>query len=80
VINPRSGWAYNSNNYPYSAAGPDSPKRSDYPLYMDPGSENARGIHAVRLLKDKKDFTLNTHVTRRTTATSRRSRGRSPRW
>ena len=59
VINPRSGWAYNSNNPPYSAAGPDSPKKSDYPPYMDPGSENARGIHAIRLLKDKKDFTLN---------------------
>jgi acyl-homoserine lactone acylase PvdQ len=63
VINPHSGWAYNSNNYPYSAAGPDSPKKSDYPSYMDPGSENARGIHAVRLLRDKKDFTLNSLVT-----------------
>ena len=59
VINPKSGWAYNSNNFPYTAAGPDSPKQSDYPAYMDAGSENARGIHAVRLLKDKKDFTLN---------------------
>ena len=59
VINPKSGWAYNSNNFPYSAAGPDSPKQSDYPAYMDAGSENARGIHAVRLLKDKKDFTIN---------------------
>ena len=62
VINPRSGWAYNSNNFPYSAAGPDSPKKSDYPPYMDPGSENARGIHAIRLLKDKKDFTLNSLI------------------
>jgi acyl-homoserine-lactone acylase len=59
VINPKSGWAYNSNNFPYSAAGPDSPKQSDYPPYMDAGSENPRGIHAIRLLKDKKDFTLN---------------------
>jgi acyl-homoserine-lactone acylase len=59
VINPKSGWVYNTNNFPYSAAGPDSPKASDYPRYMDPGSENARGIHAIRLLKDKKDFTLN---------------------
>jgi len=58
VINPKSGWAYNSNNFPYSAAGPDSPKQSDYPKYMDPGSENPRGLHAVRVLKDKKDFTL----------------------
>jgi acyl-homoserine lactone acylase PvdQ len=29
---------------------------------MDAGSENARGIHAIRLLKDKKDFTLNSLV------------------
>src|SRR5688572_15317557 len=59
VINPKSGWVYNTNNFPYSAAGPDSPKPSDYPRYMDPGSENARGLHAIRVLKDKKDFTLN---------------------
>ena len=58
AINPKSGWAYNTNNFPYSAAGPDSPKPSDYPRYMDPGSENPRGIHAIRVLKDKKDFTL----------------------
>jgi len=59
VINPKSGWVYNTNNFPYSAAGPESPKQSDYPRYMDPGSENARGLHAIRVLKDKKDFTLN---------------------
>lgn len=58
VINPKSGWAYNTNNWPYSAAGPDSPKQSDYPKYMDPGSENPRGIHAIRVLEGKKDFTL----------------------
>jgi acyl-homoserine-lactone acylase len=58
VINPKSGWAYNTNNFPYTAAGPDSPKQSDYPKYMDAGSENARGIHAIRVLKDKKDFTI----------------------
>jgi acyl-homoserine-lactone acylase len=58
VINPKSGWVYNTNNFPYSAAGPDSPKQTDYPRYMDPGSENARGIHAVRVLQGKKDFTL----------------------
>jgi acyl-homoserine-lactone acylase len=62
VINPKSGWTYNTNNFPYTAAGPDSPKQTDYPKYMDAGSENARGIHAIRLLKDKKDFTLNSLV------------------
>jgi acyl-homoserine lactone acylase PvdQ len=58
VINPGSGWAYNTNNFPYSAAGPDSPKPSDYPGYMDAGSENARGAHAIRVLEGRTDFTL----------------------
>ncbi|NJD18225.1 MAG: acylase, partial [Gemmatimonadetes bacterium] len=57
VVNPASGWVYNTNNWPYSAAGPDSPKKKDYPEYMDPGEENPRGVHAIMLLKDKKDFT-----------------------
>jgi acyl-homoserine-lactone acylase len=57
VVNPASGWVYCTNNWPYSAAGPDSPRKADYPGYMDTGSENPRGIHAIMLLKDKKDFT-----------------------
>ncbi|MGW8265057.1 MAG: penicillin acylase family protein [Longimicrobiales bacterium] len=58
VINPSSGWAYNTNNWPYSAAGPNSPNRTDYPPYMDAGSENFRGIHAIMLLENRTDFTL----------------------
>jgi len=58
LLNPASGWLYNTNNWPYSAAGAASPKRADYPVYMDAGSENARGIHAIRVLQDKKDFTV----------------------
>lgn len=58
VVNPPTGWVYNTNNSPWSAAGPDSPKQDDYPAYFDSGSENARGIHAIRVLKDRKDFTL----------------------
>ena len=58
VHNPKSGWLYNTNNWPYSAAGPDSPKEKDYPAYVESGGENARGIHAIRVLKDRKDFTL----------------------
>ncbi len=58
VINPASGWVYNSNNAPWTAAGPDSPKAADYPRYMDQAGENARGAHAVALLKDTRDFTL----------------------
>jgi acyl-homoserine-lactone acylase len=58
LLNPASGWLYNSNNSPWSAAGPSSPKRSDYPRYVDNGIESARGLHAIRVLQNKKDFTL----------------------
>jgi acyl-homoserine-lactone acylase len=58
LLNPPNGWLYNTNNWPYSSAGPNSPKKADYPAYMDRGVENPRGIHAVRVLQDKKDFTL----------------------
>jgi acyl-homoserine lactone acylase PvdQ len=58
LLNPKSGWLYNVNNWPWSAAGESSPKKEDYPVYVEMGSESARGLHAIRLLKDKKDFTL----------------------
>jgi len=57
VFNPKSGWLYNTNNAPWSAAGPDSPKQRDYPSYVDGAGENPRGVHAVRVLSQKKDFT-----------------------
>jgi acyl-homoserine-lactone acylase len=50
VTNPRGGWLYNTNNWPWSAAGPDSPPRGKYPLYIETGRENARGEHAMMLL------------------------------
>ncbi len=59
VINPSVGWTFCTNNWPYSAAGPDSPDPEDYPPYMDTGSENFRGIHAIMVLEDRTDFTLN---------------------
>ena len=58
VINPPNGWVYNTNNWPYSAAGPHSPKKADYPVYVDEGTENARGLHAIRVLDGRKDFTI----------------------
>ncbi len=58
AINPVTGWAYCTNNWPYSAAGADSPRQEDYPPYMDPGGENFRGIHAIMLLQGRTDFTL----------------------
>ncbi|MBV9081629.1 MAG: acylase [Acidobacteriaceae bacterium] len=58
LLNPKSGWLYNSNNWPWSAAGPSSPKSEDYPVYVETGTESARGLHAIRLLQNRKDFTL----------------------
>jgi acyl-homoserine-lactone acylase len=59
AINPASGWAYNSNNWPWSAAGPSSPKRSDFPTYVETGTmESPRGFHALKVFSNKKDFTL----------------------
>jgi acyl-homoserine lactone acylase PvdQ len=58
LLNPATGWLYNTNNWPYSAAGPNSPRKADYPAYMERGGENARGLHAIRVLQNKKDLTL----------------------
>jgi len=62
LLNPAGGWLYNSNNSPWSAAGPSSPKKSDYPLYVDNGVESARGLHAIRVLQNKKDFTVDSLI------------------
>ena len=63
VVNPPNGWVFNTNDWPYSAAGPYSPKRADYPRYMDTFGENPRGLHATRLLTGTKDFTLPSLIT-----------------
>jgi acyl-homoserine lactone acylase PvdQ len=59
LLNPASGWLYNSNNWPWSAAGPSSRKREDFPAYVETGREESpRGYHALRVFPGKKDFTL----------------------
>jgi acyl-homoserine lactone acylase PvdQ len=63
LLNPKSGWLYNSNNWPWSAAGPSSPKKEDFPAYVELGGESARGLHAIRVLQDKKDFTIDSFIT-----------------
>jgi len=60
LLNPASGWIYNSNNSPWSGSGPSSLKQSDFPAYVEMGRESARGLHAVRVLSNRKDFTLET--------------------
>jgi len=60
VLNPQNGWAYNTNNAPWSAAGPDSPQQSAYPAYMDQIGANPRGPHAERVLNATPKFTPET--------------------
>ena len=57
AIQPPVGWAFNTNNEPWGAAGPDSPKRAAFPRYMDTVGENDRGRHATALLTGHHDFT-----------------------
>jgi acyl-homoserine-lactone acylase len=59
LLNPAAGWLYNSNNWPWSAAGPSSRRREDYPRYVETGSEETpRGLHALRVLSGGKDWTM----------------------
>jgi acyl-homoserine-lactone acylase len=62
VHNPAVGWIQNTNNWPFSAAGPESPKQADFPRYVETFGENPRGVHAVQVLKDKSDFTLSSLI------------------
>jgi len=56
-ISPSTGWTMNTNNWPWTAAGGASPRAADFPRYMDNAGENARGIHALLLLKDARQVT-----------------------
>jgi acyl-homoserine-lactone acylase len=62
VVNPASGWVYNANNWPWSAAGDGaSPSRARYPRYVETSvEETARGYHALRVLVGKANWTMNT--------------------
>jgi acyl-homoserine-lactone acylase len=58
AVNPASGWLYNSNDAPWEAAGPSSPRKGDYPRYVENGGSSARGRHAVRVLQRSSGWTL----------------------
>ena len=58
LFNPETGWLYNSNDPPWNAAGPASRKKSDYPAYFNNNAYNARGPHAIRVLENRKDFSI----------------------
>jgi acyl-homoserine lactone acylase PvdQ len=58
LLDPKSGFLFNVNDSPWNGAGESSLRRQDYPAYVESGRESARGLHAMRLLGGKKDFTL----------------------
>src|SRR3569623_1667585 len=58
TIDPSNGWAFNSNDWLYSAAGPNSPKAAHYPAYLDTAGESYRTVHATRLLREPRRRTL----------------------
>ena len=58
LLNPSNGWLFNSNNWPFSAAGDQSPKQEQYPRYMWTKGENPRGPHAVEVLSKIHGATL----------------------
>ena len=62
LFNPASGYISNTNNWPFSASGANSPKRGDYPAYMWSLPENARGVHAERVLREARDMTLDSLI------------------
>jgi acyl-homoserine-lactone acylase len=57
VLNPPNGWLFNTNDAPWTGAGPNSPKPQAFPRYMDQAGENMRGVHAGLVLTARKDFT-----------------------
>ncbi|HWC54156.1 MAG TPA: penicillin acylase family protein [Chitinophagaceae bacterium] len=63
LINPQNGWLQNCNSTPFSVAGPNSPKRENYPAYMAPDGENFRAINAVRILPGEKAYTIDKVIT-----------------
>ncbi len=57
-INPKNGWLQNCNSSAFTVAGDNSPKKENYPSYMAPDGENYRGVLAVRILPEEKNYTL----------------------
>ena len=62
LLNPRSGYLFNVNDAPWTGAGDSSLRKEDYPAYVERGGENPRGLHAIRVLQGRRDFTLDSLV------------------
>lgn len=58
LYNPENGWLQNCNSSPFTVAGKYSPKKEDYANYLAPDGENFRGINAVRVLNEGKNYDI----------------------
>lgn len=58
VTNPANGWIQNCNSTPFTSAAENSPKAEDYPGYMSLNRENFRGVHAIKVLSEAQNLTL----------------------
>jgi len=58
AIDPPSGWVQNTNNAPWNAGGVGSIPAARFPRYMDTAGETPRGLHALRVLEGRRDFTI----------------------
>jgi acyl-homoserine-lactone acylase len=62
LLDPKSGYLFNVNDSPWNGAGESSLRKQDYPVYVETGGESARGLHAIRVLQGKKDFTVDSLI------------------
>lgn len=58
AIDPAVGWVQNTNNAPWNAGGIGSIPAARFPRYMDTAGETPRGLHALRVLEGRHDFTV----------------------
>jgi acyl-homoserine-lactone acylase len=62
LLDPKSGYLFNVNDSPWAGAGESSLRKQDYPAYVESGRESARGLHAIRVLQGKQDFTVDSLI------------------
>lgn len=58
LLNPKSGYVYNANDFPWWAAGKGSLDAKAFPAYVESGTASARGEHALRVLDGQSGFTI----------------------
>jgi acyl-homoserine-lactone acylase len=58
ILNPASGFVYNTNNWPYGASGRGALDPAKFPRYMDMVGETPRGLHGLRVLEGHSGFSL----------------------